>query len=291
MFLAAPMSVAYVAPDVHQHAIEGHLHEFFEVAFVLGGDGVHRTETGQRGLRRGDVLVLPPGTWHGYTNCRDLWVMNCCVSPAVARHELAWTRADSLLGALLWPAKRASARRVRLDEPGFARVLELVDDLRNAAGDGRKHAESVGLLTVLLARLGAMLGIVGDARPASPIPEAVVAGIGMLEKAPGHPWRLTDLADAVHVTPSHLTRLFTTHTGASPMAYLARYRAELAAMMLRRTDAPVAAIGARVGWPDPNYFARRFRQHLGVSPTSYRARVGQWHQELRDTRAGDWSTA
>ncbi|MBL1120176.1 helix-turn-helix domain-containing protein [Streptomyces sp. 110] len=57
------------------------------------------------------------------------------------------------------------------------------------------------------------------------------------------------------------------------MAYLGRLRAERAAALLIETDLPVAAIGRRVSWPDPNCTSRRFRHHYGMSPAHYRERL------------------
>ena len=42
-------------------------------------------------------------------------------------------------------------------------------------------------------------------------------------------------------------------------------------VLLTKTDLPVAAIGRRVGWPDPSYASRRFAQVYAMSPTAYRA--------------------
>ena len=88
------------------------------------------------------------------------------------------------------------------------------------------------------------------------------------------PWTVEDLAAAVAVSPAHLSRLFRLATGKPPMAYLSVLRAEAAALLLLRTPEPVSAVGAAVGWTDPNYFARRFRAHFGASPTAFRGRAG-----------------
>jgi AraC family L-rhamnose operon transcriptional activator RhaR len=57
------------------------------------------------------------------------------------------------------------------------------------------------------------------------------------------------------------------------MAQLAALRSEAAAVRLLRSEESIAAVGAAVGWGDPNYFSRRFRAHFGVSPTAFRQRA------------------
>ena len=56
------------------------------------------------------------------------------------------------------------------------------------------------------------------------------------------------------------------------MAYLAHHRMETAAVLLGRTDRPVAQVGEAIGCTDQNYFARRFKAHYGLSPSTYRLR-------------------
>lgn len=84
-------------------------------------------------------------------------------------------------------------------------------------------------------------------------------------------WTLRDLAEAVHLSPSQLGRVFVDSFGKSPIAYLAMLRAERMAQLLRTTDTPVALIASEVGWGDPDFAARQFRRSIGVTPSRYRA--------------------
>ncbi|GAA5186537.1 hypothetical protein GCM10023322_33000 [Rugosimonospora acidiphila] len=70
----------------------------------------------------------------------------------------------------------------------------------------------------------------------------------------------------------YLGRLFTQHVGLAPMNFLARTRAERAALLLTHSTLPAAQVGAAVGWADPTYFARRFRALVGLTPSEYRQR-------------------
>jgi AraC family transcriptional regulator, L-rhamnose operon transcriptional activator RhaR len=94
----------------------------------------------------------------------------------------------------------------------------------------------------------------------------------LLESRLTHQWTLRELADQLHLSQSHLVRLFKSSTGMPPMAYLARRRVQTAAALLLHTDQPVTQVGRAVGWPDQNYFARRFKAHFGLSASTYRRR-------------------
>lgn len=68
---------------------------------MADGTGLHRSTAGLRQIERGHVLVVPPGTWHGYEDCDDLVVHGCKVSRRTLARELAWTRTDPLLSRVL----------------------------------------------------------------------------------------------------------------------------------------------------------------------------------------------
>jgi len=89
-----------------------------------------------------------------------------------------------------------------------------------------------------------------------------------LREDPAAPIRLADLAAAAHVSPEHLCRVFASARGRSPMATVRLARLDLAAELLTRSDLPVAAVAARVGFRDPYHFSRRFRDAYGRSPTA-----------------------
>lgn len=273
MLFPGPQAVAHIGRHILDGSHEGHRHEFVEIAFVLGGVGMHATADGERPLCRGDVILLLPGAWHSYLRCDALAVVNCCIPARALRFELAWLRTEPSVAGMLW--RSASARQVckgRVSGQELDSLHLVLGDLERAAdhAGGAGRAEAVGLVTVLLARLAPTLNDAADTA-STPLPPLVLAGVQLLEEAPGHRWSLSELAESLHVDPSYLTRLFTAHVGTPPMAYLARCRAETAATWLKQTDEQVSTIGARVGWPDPNYFARRFRQHFGQSPSGYRS--------------------
>jgi AraC family L-rhamnose operon transcriptional activator RhaR len=143
------------------------------------------------------------------------------------------------------------------------------------------RGDMVARLTLSLSVVARAAASARDEEPIGLAHPAVISAMRLLEDRPAHPWTLPDLAEALHLTPGYLVRLFKSATGLPPMAYLARHRAERAAELLLDTDQPVTQIGRSVGWPDQNYFARRFKAHFGVTATAYRSQFARNRAQLR----------
>ncbi|MBN1814567.1 MAG: helix-turn-helix domain-containing protein, partial [Anaerolineae bacterium] len=79
-----------------------------------------------------------------------------------------------------------------------------------------------------------------------------------------------EVAEAVGVSESYLSRVFSQELGLSPWEYLNRYRIFQAKRMLRHTSGSVKTVAHRVGFRDPAYFSRVFRKLTGFSPSAYR---------------------
>ncbi len=265
-----------------------HLHDFYELAVVESGTAFHVSDRGIEQVERGTVLFVPPGVGHEYRSCNDVQVYNCLFRSELAEAELMWAFRDGHLSALFDPAHGTRTQasdpivRVQLSDPDLGRVIDALEPIN-------LHSPNAGAWAGQIGRLLLALDVVATAaREASPgdepdrtMPAAVAAALALIEPDLTHPWTLTELSGLTYVTPAHLARTFARCLGLPPMHYLARLRAERAAVMLARTDDPIASIGAAVGWADPAYFSRRFRLAFGTSPREYRQRhhVGRMRRE------------
>jgi transcriptional regulator GlxA family with amidase domain len=86
-----------------------------------------------------------------------------------------------------------------------------------------------------------------------------------------HPWTIADLAGEVGISRSALVERFTRYLSEPPMAYLTRWRLELAASSLRRTSRGVSEIAAAVGYESEAAFNRAFKRVFGQPPGRYRS--------------------
>ncbi|MCI6926558.1 MAG: AraC family transcriptional regulator [Butyricicoccus porcorum] len=81
---------------------------------------------------------------------------------------------------------------------------------------------------------------------------------------------LKRLAAEVHLSPSHLIRLFRAERHYSPHEYVIRCRMDRAKYLLKTTDLPIKAIAAEVGYGTETSFTGAFTEKIGISPRKFR---------------------
>jgi AraC family L-rhamnose operon transcriptional activator RhaR len=279
----------HIHHPLHDGNVPLHDHDFLEIALVTDGHAVHRTIHGQVAIGAGDLFILHPGQWHAYERCRALRVYNCLFGVELLTREFAWARSDPQLSSLFPVRLHAHGQPQRPTGQGIISMhldkalrallvheFELVRTLQQTEDPVRARPEIIAHLLLILAQLSRTLSAREHARglnAASEPDAAVLTAVQALEERLDYDWGLVELSNLLNLNRSYLVRLFKRHTGHSPMAWLARRRAEKAAVLLLTTDLPVALVGRAVGWHDPNYFARRFRAAFGQSAREYRQQL------------------
>ena len=94
----------------------------------------------------------------------------------------------------------------------------------------------------------------------------------LIEAEYATPLRIEDAAEACGCSQSHFMRWFKKMTGQGFTAYLNDHRLNLAAELLRITDATVLDIAGRVGFDNLSYFNRLFERRYGMTPREYRSK-------------------
>lgn len=89
------------------------------------------------------------------------------------------------------------------------------------------------------------------------------------------PVSVEDVAGAVGLSSSQLTRLFSARFGVTPYRYLLSRRIETACLLLRGTALSVKEIAFRLCFSDEHYFSSLFYRKTGQTPSQYRrAQIG-----------------
>jgi len=99
--------------------------------------------------------------------------------------------------------------------------------------------------------------------------------LAVIHGRPAEPWTVGSLAAEVNVSRATLARRFADLVGESPLAYLTRWRMDVAAQRLRDTDDSIGVVADRVGYRSEYAFSRAFARHRGLAPGRYRRAARQ----------------
>lgn len=86
---------------------------------------------------------------------------------------------------------------------------------------------------------------------------------------------LATIADYLHVTPQHLSSVFSKTAGVTFGAYLSNKRLTYAALLLLDGNESVTSICFAVGYQNVSHFVRSFQKRYGISPSEYRRTRGK----------------
>ena len=89
---------------------------------------------------------------------------------------------------------------------------------------------------------------------------------------PEQSWSVKQLAETVALSPSRFAARFSTSLGERPMAYVNRWRMNIACRQFTPTQAGIETIAANVGYEGAAAFSRAFKKHTNISPAAWRKR-------------------
>lgn len=81
---------------------------------------------------------------------------------------------------------------------------------------------------------------------------------------------VSQIADAVHMSTSHFTRIFKSQTGLSPYDYVLVSRLNRAKEYLQETDLSISQIAYEIGFNSESNFIYFFKKNTGLSPKKFR---------------------
>ncbi len=97
------------------------------------------------------------------------------------------------------------------------------------------------------------------------------ASLSRIHADPGRPWTVAMMAREAGMSRAALARRFSEYVGETPLAYVTRWRMEVAARLLRESDQRVYTIAEKVGYESDTAFSKAFRRIYGLAPGGYRS--------------------
>lgn len=170
------------------------------------------------------------------------------------------------------PVTDSSERRLpplhrRLENLSF--TVTLFDRAIDAflAGDKQSANRWMGAVLMEITRRDGEPNLAG---PRKEQHEAVRALCERIRSIPARPWRVNDMARALHYSPDHFRRIFRDATGMTPGAFVVQARVDEAKGLLTLSSHSISRIAEILGYGDVYHFSRQFKEKTGMSPSAYR---------------------
>ena len=241
----------------HRHA---RLHQ---ILLIARGGGRATLEGRSHRLRPMTAINVPIGQVHGFNFAPGTqgWVVTL---PAEILDE-ALTPPEGLDRVL-------SEATVLRGTPAMRRLMTEIFAEFSDRNFARAH--------ILKALSATLLGLVARALASKNTPASRTVGVSLLRKFETmlderflEHWPVARYAEALKVTPTHLSRV-TRETFGCPASQMIRDRVVREARRnLVYTNLSIATIGYALGFNDPAYFSRTFALATGLSPSEFRDRI------------------
>jgi AraC-like DNA-binding protein len=92
----------------------------------------------------------------------------------------------------------------------------------------------------------------------------------MIANHPADYYGINELAQKLHVSPDHFSRLFKVHAGVNPKDYIINTRIQHAKGLLLSSSYNLEKIAMLCGYKNHYFFSRQFKEKTGITPLRYR---------------------
>jgi len=230
----------------YHHAVDDWLLIYFHDGAMAGG------EAGLENVPAGSMVVWKPGVFRTYGRKTAAWTHSWL--------QVTGTRVALVLDNL--GIKPESPYPAGGHEAVAHGILELHNEM---TGFQEPSARILGNLfenwLLGMARVGREKG--GDRE------RRLRALKYFLDTHASAPLTLREMARRAGMSPSHLSALFKSAYGESPVAYHILRRIDAARYLLAHRGMTVSEVAEQAGYPDLSSFSRMFKRVAGVSPRGY----------------------
>ncbi|WP_158734604.1 AraC family transcriptional regulator [Alteribacillus sp. YIM 98480] len=247
-----------------------HKHSFFEVCYVVEGEGVYIDGDRTYPLKGNTIFLSRPDVSHQLKSEKGLLLVHVAFELIESESSQEWIK-------IIDDAKQCSEIIAYVNEENAAAMLWKSLFIQAAKTD---HSFLQEMLTNLAGNL--ILSLIGtfvslsrnekskDLGASSSSPLLKQVKLHIRDNLSG-PLKLTDVASHFHVSSRHLSRLFVSELDVSYSEFVQNERIQKAASLLKTTDLSISDIAEECGFSTVHYFTRVFTSIMRDPPGRFRS--------------------
>ncbi|MFC5401236.1 helix-turn-helix domain-containing protein [Cohnella soli] len=250
-----------------------HRHSFVEFCYILSGSAVYSEGETDHQIVSDTLLMTPPGTWHKLSSTHGIQVIWLGFNVIEAE--------STAYGIHAYERLRTSPVRIvsNCGNTLSARLWKMLYE--QAASPFVLGAEIFGhLIHALFAALCDQFTRPEDNRSFEENNRPKRSSSILLHQARqfirdnlSQELHLNTVAEYLHVSGRHLSRIFTSDLGISFSRYLREEKIRRAVHLLTESPMSIKEISNEVGCDTVQYFTKIFSKEMGISPGRYREEV------------------
>ena len=252
-----------------------HHHNFFELFYVLEGHCIHQVEGSKAVLHAGDLCFIQPKVTHSLDVNDESVIIDVLIRRSTFRQYFySILRGDNLLSSFFMSSLYSKSGidyllfHTRDDLDLHFVFIELCSEVfeKETYYNELINAVVTKIFVLLLRRYMDFCELPAGQKEDSET--AVKIARYIQDNASGV--TLTSIAESLHYSPEHASRLIKRATGRTFTQLLTSIRIENSKQLLRDTSLTVLDIALQIGYDSSDHFIRTFRRECGVTPNEYR---------------------
>lgn len=243
-------------PKKHYRATM-HSHEFYEINFVLGGEGIHCIENARVHIGEGDIFVIPPKINHGYFETKELNAFHLIMRKEFIekyKSELTATPGFELFFEIEPYLRQLNSGKFFVSYNAREKAEVLSDIGRITALDlkGYHEAENIAVLN-LVCRICLLFFEQCSRNIYDP---NLLRVMEYISKHIDEKLSTKKLSEIAYMSESTFLRKFRKITGATPMKYVLEQRIKTAEEMLAESIKSKTEIAQLCGFYDVSHMSK-----------------------------------
>lgn len=233
-----------------------HAHSYHEVFLLAEGSCIQQTDTESRKMQTGDLVIIKSGQVHQVTGSDSEGWRHYCL--AFYCNDL--NDVDAIFN--------------RSGMSYLANCNDLIQICTRIRDESRQSKVGMtyiiqALITELVVEIARRIGTSNVKQMVNAYSEEVIQARIYIERNSRHGLSVDEIAKAICVSPSLLSRRFSSEMHISIHRYAQQLLMKRAASLLENRKLNVSEIADQLGFSTIHFFSNSFKSFWGVSPTQY----------------------
>ena len=266
--------------SVNEWGYARHKHNFFELTFILKGNGQHILNESIINYKEGDVFFLTPKDEHEFvvTTPTTFGILKFTEQLFLEKANLtSSTHWRKNLDAVIFYANIIPESIIAFDkdrEQLFCLYGIIKNEIENVLVYGRSVLiELFGALLIIISRnLKSSLkelpnSITSEKEKIDTILTYVRQNILNKERI-----TIKAIADEFYMSPNYVSVFIKKHTGISIQQYVITTKIKMAERLLKQTNLNITEIAEKIGFVDSSHFNKIFKKYNGLNPSEFNSK-------------------